>query len=186
MLQRSQNRVGRIVVRGFTIIELMVTVAVIAILAAVAIPSFESIINGNRITSQANELVGVMQRARSEAIRFNQRVYICSSSNGTSCAASSRWSGWLVFRDDNGDAQPAAAEIMSQGLVKDPVVVTSALNPGVLHFRSDGLARGTGNGLLATSFTVCIATTRPAQNIRGIAMASGSRMNITRSSGTCQ
>ncbi len=169
--------------KGFTLVELMVTVAVMAILAAIAIPSFTSLINSNRLVSQANELVAVVQGARSEAIRYNQRVYVCSSSNGTSCAGSSTWGGWLVFLDANRDGAPQAAEILQQGTVKAPLQLTSALGDGTFHFRPDGFARGASEALLATNFTVCMATTRPTENIRTVSISSGSRTNITKSNG---
>lgn len=169
--------------KGFTLVELMVTVAVMAILAMIAIPSFTSLINSNRIVSQANELVAVVQGARSEAIRYNQRVYVCSSSNGTSCAGSANWNGWLVFLDRNRDAAPQATEILQQGTVKAPLQLTSDLGNGTFHFRPDGLARGAGEALLATNFQVCMATTKPAENIRRVTLSSGSRMNITKVNG---
>lgn len=168
---------------GFTLVELMVTVAVLAILSAIAIPSFTSLINSNRLVSQANEVVAAIQGARSEAIRYNQRVYVCSSSNGSSCSGSSTWNGWLVFLDANRDAAPQAAEILQQGTVKAPLQLTSALGNGSFHFRPDGLARGAGEPLLATTFSVCLPTTHPADNIRTIQMSSGSRMNIAKSNG---
>ena len=170
-------------VKGFTLVELMVTVAVLAIVSAIAIPSFASLINSNRLVSQANEMVAVVQSARSEAIRYNQRVYICSSSDGTSCAGASSWSGWLVFLDENRDGAPQNAEILQQGVVKPPLQLTSALADGKLHFRPDGLARGAGDALLKTTFKVCVATTKPAENIRVIEMNSGSRLNIEKDNG---
>lgn len=169
--------------KGFTLVELMVTVAVMAILAAIAIPNFTSLINSNRLVSQANELVGVVQGARSEAIRYNQRVYVCSSNNGTSCSGSATWNGWLVFVDRDRNASPAAAEILQQGTVKAPLLLTSALGNGTFHFRPDGYARGAAETLLATSFRVCMATTKPAENIRNIVISSGSRLNITKADG---
>ena len=178
-----QGQGGNVKAKGFTLVELMVTVAVMAILAAIAIPSFTSLINSNRLVSQANELVGVVQGARSEAIRYNQRVYVCSSSNGTSCSGSATWNGWLVFVDRDRNAAPAASEILQQGTVKAPLLLTSALGNGTFHFRPDGYARGAAETLLATSFRVCLATTKPAENIRNIAISSGSRLNITKANG---
>jgi len=63
--------------RGFSLVELMVTIAVLAILLAIGIPSFASLIASNRLTSATNELVAALQTARTEAIRRNVRVTVC-------------------------------------------------------------------------------------------------------------
>ena len=67
---------------GFTLVELMVTLGVLAILVTLATPSFTSVINSNRLSSQANELVADIQLARSEALRRNRTVRLCRSTNG--------------------------------------------------------------------------------------------------------
>lgn len=81
---------------GFTLIELMMAIAVLAILIAVAAPAMRVTIQNNRLTTQANDLLTAFQFARSEALRVNGDVAICSSSNGTACGGS--WAeGWIVF-----------------------------------------------------------------------------------------
>ena len=77
---------------GFTLMELMVTIAIAGILLGVAIPSFTSIISSNRLTTYANELVTALNLARSEAIKRGQHVVV--SKTGTD------WEdGWQVFVD---------------------------------------------------------------------------------------
>ncbi len=78
--------------KGFTILELMVTVAIAGILVSVAMPSFTESIIGNRLTTYNNELVGALNLARSEAIKRNQQVVV--EKTGAS------WNGgWRVFVD---------------------------------------------------------------------------------------
>lgn len=83
--------------RGFTLIELMVTVSVAAVLLAVAAPSFNSVVINNRLSGYANSWVASAQLARSEAIKRNSPVTLCRSANGSTCAASGTWDqGWVV------------------------------------------------------------------------------------------
>jgi len=92
---------------GFTLMELMVTVAIAGILLGVAIPSFTSIIASNRLTSYANELVTALNFARSEAVKQGIRITLCKSTNGSSCTTSNtvNWfQGWIIFTDQNNNA----------------------------------------------------------------------------------
>lgn len=94
--------------RGFNLIELMVTIAVLGVLLGVGIPGVQGYIHNNRLISQINSLSTSLLHARSEAIKRNQRVVVCVSIDGEQCAAGgggTLWSkGWIVFVDRNGDS----------------------------------------------------------------------------------
>lgn len=92
--------------QGFTLVELMVTVAVIGILAIVAVPAMSNLIRNSRITGQTEELVTSLQLARAEAVRRNARVTMCSSTDGSTCASSASWTGWIVHGLDNSLSTP--------------------------------------------------------------------------------
>ena len=91
---------------GFSLLELMITVAVAAILMALAVPSFTSLINNNRLTSGSNALVTAMHHARSEAVRRNARVTLCASADGATCAGTGNWQGWVTLVTTGAGAAP--------------------------------------------------------------------------------
>ena len=85
---------------GFTMIELMMTVAIGAIVLVLAVPSFRYVTNANRIAAEINGLLGDLQFARAEAIKEGRTVTVCVSSNGTGCTGGTAWqNGWIVFSD---------------------------------------------------------------------------------------
>jgi type IV fimbrial biogenesis protein FimT len=97
---------------GFTMFELVIVMVIVAILAAIGLPSFKYVTASNRISSELNGLVGDLQFARSEAVKEGVPITVCVSTTGTSCAAgSSAWaSGWIVFTDSNGNNVVDAGE----------------------------------------------------------------------------
>lgn len=93
---------------GFTLAELMITVAIAGILMAIGMPAMRQFVQNGRITAVNNELVSVFMAARSEAIRQNTATCVCPSTNVNAatpvCAANGNWeTGWIAFSDFNGD-----------------------------------------------------------------------------------
>ena len=87
---------------GFTLLELITTLAISAITLGLALPMMGGIINSNRTTGQINELRGALALTRSEAIKRNQHVVLCKSADGQSCTREGTWrNGWIVFVDTN-------------------------------------------------------------------------------------
>ena len=110
---------------GFTTIELMVVVAILAIVLGLAAPSFKHLTQNNRITTKINILSSDYQYARSEAVRRGLPVVLCASINGESCTATEQgddktqnWgTGWIIFNDDNNNhtldaAAPSAEKVL--------------------------------------------------------------------------
>ena len=123
-------------VTGFTLVELMVVIAVFAILATIGIPSFNNLVANNRATSAANELLSTLQFARSEAVKRNEDI-IAEPASATNWSA-----GWTVFRDVND------AELRSRHAQHTSVTI---IGPPQLRFRP------AGNVVGADSFSITVA-----------------------------
>ncbi|WP_407354581.1 Tfp pilus assembly protein FimT/FimU [Luteimonas sp. R10] len=147
----------------------MITVVVLAVVLALAAPSFISIINNNRLAAQGNELVASLHHARSEAIRRNASITVCNSADGATCsAAASDWSSWLTVVG-------SSDEVLRSHSVKAPLQISSSAQG--ITFSGDGLARSATGGLLDAEITVCLPTERPPENRRIVRLASGSRVS---------
>lgn len=96
---------------GFTLVELMVTLAIGAIILAFGVPSFQSMMRTNRAATQANEFTSAINLARSEAAKRGRNMVLCPSSNQTSCTGGTDWAaGWLLFIDTNNNDTLDGAE----------------------------------------------------------------------------
>ena len=85
---------------GFSLIELMFTVALAGILMTVAAPSLTKMIKTNRVQTEASSFVGDLMVARTEAVKRGVNVSACVSSDGATCLTTNTWhSGWIVFAD---------------------------------------------------------------------------------------
>lgn len=86
---------------GFTLVELMVTIAVMAIGLALAMPTFTEVIRSNRVAAATNSFIAAFNLARTEAVRSNRGAVVCASSAGTSCDGSNWNVGILAFADND-------------------------------------------------------------------------------------
>ena len=94
---------------GFTLVELMVTVAIMAVLLTVGLPAFADALERQRLATSLHLLMADMAMARSSAIMRREPVVVCPGRADAGCADDSDWShGWLVFRDPDGNRQPDA------------------------------------------------------------------------------
>ena len=84
--------------RGFTLMELLITLTVAGILIAIAMPAFSSFVQDTRLSNEANTLVYDLNLARSDAVKFDTAVQVCASTDQTTCAGAGTWApGWVVL-----------------------------------------------------------------------------------------
>ena len=130
--------------RGFTLLELMVTVAVIAIVTAIGYPSFQGVIRSNRAASANNEMLGMLNLARSEALRSAQAGAICGSASGTSCDGN--WNaGVLAWGDTNANGALDSGETVLRYWLGNTRLVVQGPSSGVVAFDARGRRSSAGD-----------------------------------------
>ena len=177
---------------GFTLIELMVTVSILALLLAIAVPSFQNFLLTNRLATATNELVSALAVARSEAVKRATRVTLCKSVNPhaatptcTSGAGATWQNGWIVFVDGGiSGTIDGADEILRifQPAVNNGMTVTVGANfSNWLSYLPGGGSRGNG-GLPTGTFVISFATCpNPANDMaRNVIVNATGRVITTR------
>lgn len=115
--------------RGFTLVELMVTLTITSVLLFLALPSFSDLIESQRTTSRFNSLVGLVRLARQTAITEAIWVTVCPA-NGETCTNSRQWhTGIMVFQDRNRNGSREEEEVL---LAYQPALATGE----TLHWRA--------------------------------------------------
>jgi len=137
---------------GFTLIELMVTVAVAGVVLTVGVPSFREMIQENRAATNANSFVTAVHFARNEAIKRGQRVSLCKSVDGATCTTSGGWQqGWIVFLDPNNAGVVDTGETIirvSGGLIGTATLLGNNNVQNRLSFLASGFSGGTNGQLI--------------------------------------
>lgn len=87
---------------GFSLVELIITVAVVSILAMLGTPSYHQLMNDSVLTTESDQLVKSLLVARNLALENNQIVIVCPSRLHQSCDKTAQWQhGWMIFIDKN-------------------------------------------------------------------------------------
>ena len=138
--------------QGFTLVELMITLAVLVIVLTFAVANFRSVIESNRLQAARDNLHSAILFAKGEAVSRNRRVSVCSSADGAACNAAVDWSqGWIVYEDDSlTSAATVVGTVLRRYEQSNQISVTysPAGAPGFLHFQPNGISNLTVDATL--------------------------------------
>lgn len=160
--------------KGFTLIEMMIAVAIAAIIVGLGVPAMKSFLDTNRRAAAVNIFVTDVQRARSTAAARGVRVVMCTAATSAGCSGDLNWeNGWMLFVDANAnDGFEAASDtLLSFQPANDGVRMPGGGGTGLLSFRP-GFLSMTGN------LTVAVCVDNVNENGRQVIVSNTGRPRL--------
>jgi type IV fimbrial biogenesis protein FimT len=184
---------------AFTLLELMVVLAIAGVLMAIAIPAMGDFIRNGRITGAANDVMAALHFTRSEAIKRRTPVTLCTSSNAiqadntanpnATCAASALLTGWIAFVDTNQSGQRDAGELilLNHEPMNAQITARASVNPFAVTYLLNGFALNPN----AAQLVLCdqrgnTPSGGELSSARGILVSVTGRAGVTRDMGEIQ
>lgn len=165
--------------RGMTFVELTTVIAIIGISLATLAPSWSAMVQRNRVSASAQQLLAHLRYARNEAVTRRRFVTLCPSTDGANCSRDTRgWHhGFLVFEDRDGDRDRASSEplLRVQNSAGPGIRLHSTSARPAIRFRADGAAWSTN-----TTFSICQGHTERAEDNRAVVLYGSGRARIDR------
>jgi type IV fimbrial biogenesis protein FimT len=174
---------------GFTLMELLIVIALAALILAIGAPSFGEFRRNNRLTGAANDLLGSIQLARTEAIKRQRNVSVCTSldpDSATPACSSSTFTGWIVFEDVDGNCARDEGDTLIRGAGPLDPSLRSAADGVCITFADTGFAREHAVGVGAARMLFCDERGTALQQgtaltaARGIELSRTGRAQVTR------
>jgi len=160
---------------GVTLIELIVTLFVVAIVTMVAIPAFRTFLQNNRMIAVTNDVVLAFNAARSEAVKRRQTVRVCAGDTASGCQAGAGFDeGWLVWIDGNGNDQFDAGEEL---LVQNKIEGLTIEGFDAIRFDASGVPDSSG--------TLSICDSRGVDSARGVSVLPTGRITTSGVTPSC-
>lgn len=188
VISRHKPMAARRHVRGFTLVELMITVTIAVVLIMIAVPSFKTIMLSNKLTTTANDLVFAINSARMEAIKRNTSTQLCSNSASANTTGTTDALG-NACTTETGAVYVLTTPLPTPVLAGTPGITAPLQLSGdltALRFTAQGLGQQVGTSIPYNSTVVDICTSQMStDNHRKITMAAGSILATTPYSGAC-
>lgn len=139
--------------QGFTLVELISTLAVLSITLLAGIPALHDLLEQHRLSAHTNLLLGQLQFARSESVKVGQRIGLCPSNDGEFCDDAFDWSrGWIIFTDQNRNRRRDATEPLVRVSRADGAVrILTSTGRRRIIYQPDGTVLGGSNA----TFRLC-------------------------------
>ena len=159
---------------GFVLVELLVSMAILITLIAMAVPAFKTTSINDRLYSEANQVTSMLTLARIEALRRNDYVSICASTNGSTCSNSTDFSqGMAVFLNSGQTGLSSSSQVIKLTNAFN-ALDKAKLNTGtIITFGADGRSNQ------AQSLLVC----SPAQTSYSVSLLASGLINLTSNQG---
>lgn len=169
---------SRSLVRGITALELMVTMAVIAILLATAVPAFRAYTWNHRMRTAMDVLQTDLNLARGHAISHNAETIVCPAIDSAACSGTPDWqNGWIIFTDLNGDRQKQPGEPLHKRANKvEFLSISSSRFRSYLRFYPNGTAPG-------SNITILFCDRRGAEHAGKILVSNTGRIRTESNAG---
>ena len=162
---------------GITLIELLLVVAISAILLTIGLPAMAGFVAENRVTAKTNLTMSHIQYARHAAITLRSNVVACPSDDQLQCSGDNRWDrGWIIFIDRNNNRQPDSPDDILRVVPPEPRLLLHSAGRTRVRFQPMG-------GAFGTNLTIRVCDARGQAQARAIVVSNPGRVRVRRDVG---